>query len=280
MFIPPNYRNLGFYITGPGSDKPFAALMTNIIPDLAFWGSSSGQYFPRHTYLRMTSELGLYNDENVGEYTGVDNVTDEILIDYRTTYGDSVSKDDIFFYVYGILHSPQYRTQFAADLKKMLPRIPKVRDFHSFAEVGRKLSELHVNYDAVEPYPLQETMSAPNKLDHTELYRVEKMAFGRGAGRAKDRTQINYNSHLSLSGVPEEAYRYVLGSRSAIEWIIDRYRVTTDKASGIVNDPNDWAIEHDNPRYIVDLLKRVVTVSLETMKIVDNLPEIEIVGAP
>jgi len=106
------------------------------------------------------------------------------------------------------------------------------------------------------------------------------MAFGRGAGRAKDRSRIVYNSHLTLSGIPEEAYRYMLGSRSAIEWIIDRYRVTTDKASGIVNDPNDWAIEHDNPRYIVDLLKRVVTVSLETMKIVDNLPEIEIVGAP
>ena len=162
----------------------------------------------------------------------------------------------------------------------MLPRIPKVRDFHSFAEAGRKLSELHVDYEAVERYPLQETMSAPNKLDHTELYRVEKMAFGRGAGRAKDRSRIVYNSHLTLSGIPEEAYRYMLGSRSAIEWIIDRYRVTTDKASGIVNDPNDWAIEHDNPRYIVDLLKRVVTVSLETMKIVDNLPEIEIVGAP
>lgn len=133
---------------------------------------------------------------------------------------------------------------------------------------------------AVDPYPLQETESAPTGLDDAERYRVQKMTFGKGAGKQKDRSRIVYNSHLTLSGIPEEAYRYMLGSRSAIEWIIDRYRVTTDKASGIVNDPNDWAIEHDNPRYIVDLLKRVVTVSLETMKIVDNLPEIEIVGAP
>jgi predicted helicase len=198
----------------------------------------------------------------------VDNVTDAILADYRRSYGSAVSKDDVFYYVYGLLHSPVYRTEFAADLKKMLPRIPKVTDFAGFVRAGRELATLHVGYESVAPYELTETLTSGAAVPDAERYRVQKMSFGRG----KDRSTIIYNAHLTLSGIPEAAYRYMLGSRSAIEWIIDRYQVSTRKDSGIRNDPNDWS---EDPRYIVDLLKRIVTVSIDTMKIVDALPALE-----
>ena len=200
--------------------------------------------------------------------TRVDNITESALQDYRASYGAEVSKDDIFYYVYGLLHSTTYRIEFAADLKKMLPRIPKVKDFARFVEAGRKLADLHLNYETVEPYPLEEVGEGS--------YRVQKMAFGK-EGKDKDKSAIVYNSAITLKGIPEDAYRYMLGSRSAIEWIMDRYQVKTDKASGIVNDPNDWADEHNEPRYIIDLVKRIVTVSLETMKIVDSLPALDII---
>jgi predicted helicase len=199
-----------------------------------------------------------------------------------------VTKDDIFYYVYGLLHSPTYRSEFAADLKKMLPRIPKVRDFHGFAEAGRRLADLHVGYESVAPYPLEEvvvsTGSTDGELDEYAFYAVtdKKMAHPKVRVDGKlvpDRTQIQYNPRILLTGIPEEAYRYQLGSRSAIEWIIDRYYIRTDKASGIVNDPNDWSREHGQPRYVIDLLKRIVTVSLETMKIVDALPDLDIIDA-
>lgn len=170
------------------------------------------------------------------------------------------------------MHSPAYREAFKADLKKSLPRIPLVQDFWGFAEAGRKLADLHVNYESVEPFAdLKEDVSPKAPADAAELYRVAKMRFPAKG----DKDAILYNSHLTVAGIPEEAYRYQLGARSAIEWIIDRYQVKTDKASGIVNDPNDWS---DDPRYIIDLLKRIVTVSLETMRIVDALPPLDIIG--
>ena len=262
-------ENQGIYLVGAGSDRPFAALMTDLIPDLAMWGSSSGQFFTRYTYERDSTEDTLFAGNSVSsDYARLDNITDYALRDYREAYGERVTKDDIFYYVYGLLHSPKYRNEFAADLKKMLPRIPKVKDFVGFVEAGRKLADLHLNYEAVEPYPLDEVGEGS--------YGVQKMAFGK-VGKGKDRSTIVYNSSIALKGIPEDAYRYMLGSRSAIEWIMDRYQVKTDKASGIVNDPNDWADEHNDPRYIIDLVKRIVTVSLETMAIVDGLPALDII---
>lgn len=255
-----------------GSDKPFSTLATDQIPDLAFWGSSNGQYFPRYTYEKVEAEADLFSAASNDEYTRADNITDEILSDYCKTYGSSVSKDEIFYYVYGLLHSLAYRTEFAADLKKMLPRIPKVKDFRGFAAAGRELVTLHVGYEAVAPYPLEETVTAAPGLAEKSLFRVQQMVFGKGKGATKDRSRIVFNSHVTLSGIPEEAYRYTLGAKSAIEWIMERYQVKTDKASGIVNDPNDWS---DDPRYILDLLKRIVTVSLESVKIIDALPALD-----
>lgn len=266
-----SHTNLGFYLTGMGSDKPFSVHMTDGLPDLAYWGSSNGQYFARYWYRRIVPGEMLPSREVHG-FEQVDNIADAALADYRLGYSDpSITKDDIFYYIYGILHSPEYRGQFESDLRKSLPRIPKVEDFSGFAEAGRLLARLHLDYEHVEPYAgIQEEIAGQANRGPADRYRVSKKMRFASKG---DRTRILYSPGVTLTGVPEAAYRYRLGSRSAVEWIMDRYYVRTDKASGIVNDPNDWS---DDPRYIVDLLKRVVTVSLETMKIVDALPPLDI----
>ncbi|OKI14471.1 hypothetical protein A6A08_12900 [Nocardiopsis sp. TSRI0078] len=269
MFPSPEEKNFGFYLTGAGSDNPFSSFMVDQIPDLAFWGSSTGQFFSRYTYREIEDDNSLFSGV---EDPRVDNITDAALADYRKTYGPEVTKDDIFYYVYGLLHSPDYRNQFAADLKRSLPRIPKVTDFPAFVEAGRKLAKLHIGYESVQPYPLEEKVTGPTPTPLDELYRVQKMKFK----SRDDRSTIVYNSRVTVSEIPERAYRYQLGARSAVEWIIDRYQVKTDKASGIVNDPNDWS---EDPRYIIDLLGRIVTVSLETVDIVEALPPMEILDA-
>lgn len=276
MFPTPGHENFGFYVTGVGSDKPFSVHAVDHLPDLAYWGSSNGQFFPRYTYRELGSDEGLFAalGEEVG-YERVDNITDAALRDYRETYGDpEITRDDLFFYCYGLLHSLDFRTAFAADLKKSLPRIPKVRDFRGFAQAGRKLADLHINYEQAEPYAgIVETVSGDAAgTPQRELYRVSKMRIPKVKGQ-QDRSTIIYNHRVTLSNIPEEAYSYQLGARSAIEWIVDRYQVKVDKASEITNDPNDWS---DDPRYIIDLLKRIVTVSVKTVKIIDSLPALEI----
>lgn len=278
MFPTPHHKNLGFYVVGTGSDKPFSCLATQLIPDLSFWGSGSGQFFPRWTYEKAEPDDGAlaFNTTNseVDEhgYRRVDNITDEILKLYRGAVGDQVSKDDIFYYVYGLLHDPAYRQAYAADLKKMLPHIPTPETqerFGQLADAGRRLGELHVGYENVEPYALEVLLKPGAHRKDPDTWRVEKMKWRSKA----DHSAIIYNSRVTIAGIPEDAERYMLGSRSALAWIIDRYQVKTDKASGIVNDPNDWCDEHDDPTYIVDLIKRITTVSIETMKIVDSLAE-------
>ncbi|MGH3692582.1 MAG: DEAD/DEAH box helicase [Pseudonocardiaceae bacterium] len=279
IFPTPEHHNFGFYYVGAGSAVPFSVLMIDSLPDLHVTGAGSGgQFFPRYTYEQSTDELDLFNDGTADAYRRLDNITDEILIDYRDTYGPPIGKDDIFYYVYALLHSLDYRIEFAADLRKMLPRIPKVptvQDFAAFAEAGQKLADLHLGYESVELYPLAEITKHGAGATGGDFYRVQKMTFGK-TGRVPDRSTIIYNSNITLTGIPSEAYDYTLGSRSAIEWIMERYQVKTDKASGIVNDPNDWATETSDPRYILDLLKRTVTVSVETMKILKDLPSLKL----
>jgi predicted helicase len=200
----------------------------------------------------------------------MDNITDGILKLYRGAIGDQVTKDDIFYYVYGLLHDPSYRNTYAADLKKMLPHIPTPEThnrFEQLATAGRKLAELHVGYESVVPYPLDVQLKPDADPAGRETWRVDKMKWK----SKQDHSVIVYNSKVTVTGIPEAAERCMLGSRSALGWIIDRYQIKTDKASGIVNDPNDWCDDHDDPTYIVDLIKRVTTVSVETVKIVDLL---------
>ncbi|MEU8285533.1 type ISP restriction/modification enzyme [Micromonospora sp. NPDC048905] len=277
IFPSAQHANIGFYVTGAGSEEPFSVLMVDAAPDLHAVGTKSvGPLFARYFYRERGKGDDLFSalEDEVG-HDRIDNITDAALHGYRKTYGDAaISKDDIFYYSYGLLHSPQYRKWFAADLKKSLPRIPKAADFRGFAQAGRTLAELHIGYEQAEPYK-GVAVTVAGEMSTTpldELFRVTKMRFRREKG-VVDRSTIHYNHRVTLTGIPEEAYRYQLGGRSGIEWLIDRYRVKVDKDSGIINDPNDWS---DDPRYIIDLVMRIVTVSVQTMKIVDDLPDLEI----
>jgi predicted helicase len=285
---PTGRTNPGVYVLNPGAEKPFAALMVDNLPDLAFYGSNAGQFCSRWRYEKLddSAMFDVHEGEVIDGNRRTDNITDEALAAFAAAYpGEPIRKDDIFDYVYGLLHSPEYRETYAADLKKMLPRIPFVADFRAFADAGKQLAELHLGYEAVEPYPLEglDIAGPGGEADYAFFaVRDKKMAFGKttpeqkAEGARSDRSILHYNERITLQGIPIEAYRYTLGSRSAIEWIIDRYWVKTDKASGIVNDPNDWSREVGDPRYILDLLARIVTVSLETIRIVDGLPALDI----
>ncbi|MGW5279129.1 DEAD/DEAH box helicase [Streptomyces collinus] len=275
MFPTPDHSNFGFYVNGFHATADFAVLATDLIPCLDIFGKG-GYFFSRYTYQKLAVDGGFDFGEGEG-YERTDNITDAALAEYRDVYKDAtIKKDDIFYYTYALLHSQQYKDLYAADLKKSLPRIPKAQDFHGFAKAGRKLADLHINYEQADPYKgIVETLRGDaSAAPPSELYRVAKMKIPKVKGQA-DRSTIVYNTRVTLTNIPEEAYRYQLGARSAIEWVIDRYQVTVDTKgkSGITNDPNDWS---DDPRYIIDLLKRIVTVSLETMKIVDSLPALDI----
>ncbi|BDB63278.1 DEAD/DEAH box helicase [Rhodococcus sp. RDE2] len=287
MFPTPHHRNIGFYVVGSGSEVPFSAIMTDLVPNRHVTGAGSGgQFFARWTYDKVEPAHGELDFASVGDndvdeygYRQVDNITDGILAHYRSAIGDQITKDDIFFYVYGVLHDPAYREAYAADLKKMLPHIPTPESrerFEQLVTAGSRLADLHVNYETVQPYDLYVQLKKGASTEDRETWRVSKLKWGKKKDpetgkNVDDRTTIVYNPKVTITGIPEDADRYMLGSRSALAWIIDRYQVKTDKASGIVNDPNDWCDEHDEPTYIVDLIKRVTTVAVETMKIVDSL---------
>ncbi len=283
-FFPGNGAGMGFVVTAPRAEVTFATLMIDRLPDLSFY-TYSAQFFARWRFEKVTNdpEMLSIEDMTTGEvidgYRKVDNITDEALVGFQAAYfGEQISKDDIFFYTYGLLHSAQYRTIYAADLKKMLPRIPFLKsyaDFRAFCDAGRTLSDLHLNYENVDPYPLSGLDLLASDDDYAFFAVNKKMTFG-GKGKDKNRGVIHYNDRITISGIPEEAYQYTLGSRSAIEWIIDRYWVKTDEASGVVNNPNEWSREVGNPRYILDLLASVIAVSMETMTIVNNLPALDV----
>ena len=240
-------ENRVIIVSDHGFRAGFSTLMTNLIPDLHTLAASDGfQCFPIYTY----DEDGSNRRENI---------TDWALAQFRSQYrDDTIDKWDIFHYVYGLLHHPAYRQRYQANLKRDLPRLPFAPDFRAFASAGARLAEIHVGYEAMPAYPLTPVETPDHPLD----WRVEKMRL------SKDKTQIRYNKFLTLDGIPAQAFAYRLGNRSALEWIIDQYRVKTDKRSGIVNDPN----RPDEPRYIVDLLGKVISVSLETVEVVERLP--------
>ncbi len=251
----------------PSPNDNIAVLITDSLANLHFNGDS--QCFPLYYYEeRQKNSPSLFDSAGDSEYIRRDGVSDFILERAKKVYGKNVSKEDIFYYVYGILHSPDYRTAFANDLKKILPRIPlveDVRDFWKFSKAGRQLAELHINYEDAPPYEGVEVTGADSGF-----YQVEKMRFPKKG----QKDTIIFNSKIMVSNIPEKAYEYVVNGKSAIEWIMERYQVKVDKASSIKNDPNDWSEEVSNPRYILDLLLSVINVSVQTVEIVEGLPGI------
>src|SRR5690606_29917189 len=235
-------KNIVIIAPGLGSNKDFDCLIANTIPDLNIQ-SGGGQCFPLHWYEKATDAdpqggLGLGGDDaglpDANGYIKRDGITDVALANFRQHYNDeSITKEDIFYYVYGVLHSPEYRERYAADLKKVLPRIPYAPDFKAFSQAGRKLADLHLNYETVEPWPVQEDAKPKGDLNDLAYYRVEKMRFASLGGRNKDKSVIVFNSRITLRGIPLQAYDYVVNGKSAIEWVMERYQVSTDKDSGI-----------------------------------------------
>jgi len=261
----PSQKLRNFLIcVSPSADQGVAVLITNSPPNLHFNGDS--QCFPLYYFEETNVHTpSLFDEVGQNDFTRRDGVSDFILKRARSQYGNMVSKEDIFYYVYGFLHAPAYRSSFKADLKKMLPKLPlveKAEDFWAFSKAGRKLADLHINYETIAPAD-----GVIVKGDESNFFKVEKMRYAN-----KDKKTINYNSHIKIENIPDKAYEYVVNGRSAIDWIIERYQVKTDPASGIKNDPNDWANEVGKPRYILDLLLSAIRVSVETVDIVNALP--------
>jgi predicted helicase len=282
FFPTPRHPNLAISVTGIGESKDFSCLVVDCVPNLHL--IAGGQCFPLYVYEKAADDRagsnGLFTERVAAPdgdgYVRREAITDTALANFRRHYGDeTISKEDIFYYVYGVLHSAEYRSRYAADLKKMLPRVPYAPDFRGFSRIGRELAYWHLNYETVDPWPVEEDAKPKGDRDDWTYYRVEKMRFASAGGREKDKTTIIYNSRITLRGIPIEAYEYVVNGKSAIEWVMERYAVTVDKDSGIRNDPNAWCREHQNPRYILDLLTRVIRVSMETMTLVRALPSLD-----
>lgn len=275
-------HNLTIVISGIGARTGFSSLIVNLVPNLHVL--DTGQCFPLYLYntqedaTESTPQVSLLDSPtDPKQRARRDAITDEGLAHFQAAYpSEAINKEDVFYYVYGLLHSPNYRERYADNLSKELPRIPRVKaaaDFWAFSQAGRKLADLHLNYEKATPYPLQ--IESNGKLTDAD-YRVEKMRYGKN-GKDKDLTTLIYNNKITLTGIPLEAYDYVVNGKPALDWVVERQCVKTEKDSGIVNDANDWAVDTmSTPRYPLELFQRVITVSLETMKIVKALPRLDI----
>ena len=260
-------ENRAICVPGKGSNKPFSVLMVDTIPDLNL-NEAGAQCFPRYYYPKLV-ETPSTTDTFRGiedELNRVDNISDTALRTFREHYNDdTITKNAIFDYVYGVLHAPSYRETFANDLSKEIPRIPFVPDFHAFAEVGKALAALHLGYETCEQYPLSVVFAHDGEPQPHHFRLTEKaMRFATPA-----KTTLVINEHVRLTGIPQTAYRYVVNGRTPLEWFVDRYKIKRDKASGILNDPNGW---FEDPRDLVTAIKRIVHVSVESTRIIEGLP--------
>ena len=280
LFPTESHENILISMTGIGGSKEFSPLITQTIPNLHL--VENGQYFPLYWYeekKELKAQYTIFDDVKEERYIRRDGITDWILKEVRSRYGTKeITKEMIFYYVYGLLHSEDYRTRFAADLKKSLPRIPiveRLEDFMDFYKAGKKLADLHLNYETVPPCPgvavKGDRPLAGDESDYDYFRVPDKMRFLSKA----DKSTIIYNGHIRVENIPQKAYEYIVNGKSAIEWIVERYAVTQDSKSLIRNDANDWGREHGKPRYILDLLLSVINVSVQTVDIVKALPKLK-----
>ncbi|WP_075916382.1 type ISP restriction/modification enzyme [Bartonella apis] len=269
-------ENLAICVSGNGKRGGFSVIMSNRITDFQF--EDNGQCFPLYFYEK--SDAG-DKGKDCAKQSGFKRshaITDEALKYYQNAYSDNhISKEDLFYYIYGILHSPDYRARFSDNLVKELPHIPAVKrfeDFKAFTNAGRALGHLHVNYESVEKYPVK-LVTKKKKLGAADFY-VTKMRYG-GRGKNKDRSVIHYNDKITITGIPLAAYDYIVNNKTAIDWVMERQSIRIDKTSGIINDANDFARETmHNPAYPLNLLQRVISVSVKTVKIIRNLSKLDI----
>ena len=275
-------KNRLICVTGVGASSEFSVLMVDEIPDYNML-EAGAQCFPFHLYEKPANADSLFGQPSDATdahgYTRSDAITDDALAKFRDAYGDTVSKRDIFHYIYGLLHVPAYRHRFANNLSKELPRIPLAADpdhFTALIAAGRELGDLHVGFDRVDPWPLEfanGSWDAPAGTDPATYFRVQKMKLG-GTQKEPDRTTIIYNSNITVTGIPAAAWDYEVNGKPALKWVMDRQAVSTDKDSGIVNDANHYATETiGEPSYPLKLLACVIRVSMETNRIVEGLPE-------
>jgi len=275
--------NLAITTAGVGGKSDFSCFMVDRVFDRGM--NSAGKSYPMYLYdeASQQSDDSLFVGKPSDGPRRRDAITDAGLAHFQSAYpGEAISKEDLFYYVYGILHSPVYRERYADNLSKELPRIPRVRtakDFWHFSQAGRDLAALHLHYETVDMYPL--AIDANGPLTDAD-YRVEKMKFAKKkdpeTGKSiNDRSTVIYNSKITMRDIPDTAWGYIVNGKAALDWVMERQAVRVDRASGIVNDANDWAVETmGNPRYPLELFRRVVTVSLETQKIVAALPVLDI----
>jgi predicted helicase len=293
IYPTPDSENLVICVTGRGSTKEFSTMISNIIPDLEM--ISKSQCFPLYLYEKFEEDKdGLFPStlrepqgaNAVGhsaalrsketEYKKKSAITEEGLKHFTEFYKEKISKEDLFYYIYGLLHCNTFIEKYKDNLSKELPRIARVKkfaDFQAFTIAGRELAKLHLGYESVKNYPVKLAFSGDHtKLSKEDLYRVSQMKFK----SKEDKSVLLYNPYITVSNIPLEAYTYIVNGKSALDWIVERYCIKTDKDSGIENDANAWGIEvENNPAYPLELFQRVITVSLETRKIIDGLPVLE-----
>jgi predicted helicase len=262
--LPESGKNLFIVVPGPSDGHSPSAFMTDSLVDIMPYGGV--QCFPLYDLQESTPDASesLFNIEPTNRYA----LSDFIIGEFRKHYGAKVTPEDIFYYVFGVLSSKEYQQKYTPELKKLLPRIPFLKDFAGFSKSGRKLADVQLGYETREPFQLDEIW-APNAKTEAGKYRVEKLTFGKG----RDKTQINVNKFLTLAGVPLEAYEFKVQGKSPIEWLMSRYVEKKDKDSELLNDPNAFS---KDPAYLVDTLKRVVGMSLECIEIIEGLPKMEL----
>lgn len=284
IYPEPDSNNIVISLTGRGSSKEFSALVSNSLPDLEM--ISKSQCFPLYLYEETEPDSELFSEHNNEEkYKRVDAINDKALKHFQSVYiHDKISKEDVFYYIYGLLHSEEYREKYADNLSKQLPRIPRMKtypDFIAFSKAGRELAELHLNYEKVNlctdvnlsgSLSLRMSEKGVSGGQESDFY-VTKMKFAKKG----DKSKVVYNSQVTIENIPEETYDYIVNGKSALEWVMERQAVTTDKKSGIRNDANEWAKETmGNARYPLELFLRIITVSMKTQEIVRKLPKLDI----
>ena len=273
-------KNRSILVNGIGSRNGSSAFMVDEIPDLNMLEAGT-QTFSLYTFNDEQNQIGgLFSDLKKNDISKEENINPlfvkkiEEALDIK-----KIKSEDIFYYIYGILHSEDYKNKYKNDLLKELPRIPIVNnksDYEKFVSIGKLLGNLHLNYENQKKYHLEITNSAPDNIKKSKIknYAIDEIKFNRINGK-KDLSSIIYNEYINIKNIPVDAYKYIINGKSPVEWVVDRYKKTIDKKSKTHNDPNSFSLEtENNPTYILELIQKIITVSIETQKLINKLPKL------